>query len=179
MYEIEAKAPLSKADFSRLQKQLKKTAKFKGKSIKKDTYYDDTRKIYLRVREMDKKTLFEIKVKNIISGVESNIEIGWGIKDKKNWTKLLSKLDIRPTIQKTKKTEAYQLNGFNIELNYISGLGYFLEIERVVKSKKQIPKAKKELIDIFGNFGYSQKDFEKKYYLDLLQEHRKQNTGIS
>ena len=179
MYEIEAKVVINNRDFSRLQKQLKKEAGFQGKSLKKDTYYDDTQKIYLRVREKDKKTLFEIKVKNIVSGVELNTEIGWGIKDKKKWNQLLNKLGIKPAARKTKKTEAYQLNGFNIELNYVNKLGYFLEIERVVKSKKQIPKAKKELIDMFDKLGYSQKDFEKKYYLDLLQEHRKQNTGIS
>lgn len=170
MYEVEAKVHITKSDFSRLQKELGRFAEFKEKSIKRDTYYDDTRKVYIRVREKDKKILFEIKDKNIISGVESNLEIGWGIKNKKKWTELLNKLGIKPAIRKTKKTEAYQLNGFNIELNHVAGLGYFLEIEKAVKSKTQISKTKRELIDIFGSFGYSQKDFEKKYYLDLLQE---------
>jgi adenylate cyclase class 2 len=173
MYEIEAKVAINKRDFNRLRKQLKKETCFKEKCLKKDTYYDDTKKVYLRVREKDKKTFFEIKDKNITGGVESGIEIKWGIKDKKKWTAFLGKSGIKPAIRKSKKTKAYQLNGFNIELNHVSGLGYFLEIERIVQSKNQIPKTKKELIDIFDKLGYSQKDFEKRYYLDLLQEKSK------
>ncbi len=170
MYEIEAKVAINNKDFSRLQKELRNEAEFQGTSVKKDTYHNNPKKAFIRVREEGKKTLFNIKDKGLKKGIEANIEIEWGIKDKKKWTTLLNKLGIKPTVRKTKKTEAYQLNGFNIELNHVIGLGYFLEIERIVKSKKQIPKAKKELIDIFGKFGYSQKDFEKKYYLDLLQE---------
>ena len=169
MYEVEAKVPLTKSDFLRLQKQLKKTAKFKEKSLKKDIYYNNPKEAFIRIRKEGKNAVFNIKDKGVKKGIEANIEMEWGIKDKEKWTALLNKLGIKASIRKTKKTEAYQLNGFNIELNHVVKLGYFLEIERIVRSKKQIPKAKKELIDIFRNFGYSQKDFEKRYYLDLLQ----------
>jgi len=170
MYEIEAKVAINKSDFKRLQKELNKVAKFKGESLKKDIYFDDVRKVYTRLRDLNGKSIFSFKVKDINHGVESNIEIEWGIKDRKKWMALLKKLGIKSNIRKTKKTEAYQWKGFNIELNYVYKLGHFLEIESVVKSKKQIPKAKKDLLDIFKEFGYSQKDFEKKYYLELLQK---------
>ncbi len=169
MYEIEAKVAINKRDFCRLQKELKKTAKFKGKSVKKDIYYDDTKKAYTRLRDLNGNSIFSFKVKEINHGVESNIEIEWGIKDRKKWMTLLKTFGIKPTIRKFKKTEAYQSDGFMIELNYVSKLGYYLEIERIVKSKNQISKAKRELIDMFKKLGYSHKDFEKKYYIDLLQ----------
>lgn len=169
MYEVEAKVPLTKSDFLRLQKRLKKEADFQGKIIKKDTYYNNPKTAFIRTRTENNKNLFNIKDKGVKKGIEANIEIEWGIKNIKKWIMFLSKIGIKPSMHKTKKTETYQLNDFNIELNHIAKLGYFLEIERVVRSKKEILKAKKELIDIFRNFGYSQKDFEKQYYLDLLQ----------
>jgi adenylate cyclase, class 2 len=170
MYEIEAKVAINKRDFNRLRKRFGKEAEFKGLKIKKDIYYDDSKTSFIRIREENDKNFFNIKDKGINKGVEANMEIEWKVKDKNKFSKLLNKLGIKPSMQKTKKTESYQLNGFNIELNYVVGLGYFLEIERIVKSKTEIPKAKKELIDMFDRFGYSQKDFEKKYYLDLLQK---------
>lgn len=170
MYEVEAKVAIGKRDFNRLQKELKKTAKFKGSSKKKDIYYNDTKKSYTRLRNYTDKSVFSFKVKEMNHGFESNIEIEWGVKDKRKWGLLLGKLGIKPTIHKTKLTEAYHWKECNIELNYISKLGYYLEIEMIVKTKSQIVKAKKELIDMFKKLGYGQKDFEKKYYLDLLQE---------
>jgi adenylate cyclase, class 2 len=173
MYEIEAKVAINRKDFERLSGKLKKEAGFKEKSIKKDIYFNNAGDASVRIREKDKKSYFDIKDKGIRNGTEVNIEMEWGIKDVKKWVALLGKIGIRPGIRKIKRTEAYRMNGFDIELNYVAGLGYFLEIERIVKSKTDIPEAKKELIEMFNELGYSQKDFEKKYYLELLQERHK------
>lgn len=170
MYEVEAKVAINKRDFNRLQKELKKTAKFKGKYIKKDEYFNDIKDAFIRIREENGKPIFGLKNKRLDRGIEANTEIEWHIKDKKKWSQLLNKLDINPFIRKTKNNETYQLDDFMVELNFIPKLGYFLEIERIVKSKNQIAKAKKELIDMFKKLGYSHKDFEKKYYLEMLQE---------
>ena len=170
MYEIEAKVGITKSDFERLQKELEKIADFKGNFVKKDIYYDDTKKAHTRLRELNNQSIFSFKIKEIAHGIESNIEIEWGVKDRSKWMTLLKSNGINPSIRKFKKTKAYQSNGFVIELNHISKLGYYLEIERIVKTKNLIPKAKKELIEIFNKLGYSHKDFEKRYYIDLLQE---------
>ncbi|MBU0727747.1 class IV adenylate cyclase [Patescibacteria group bacterium] len=169
MYEVEAKVHISKSDFSSLKKKLDKIAKFKGGQIKKDIYYNDPKKVFIRLREENGKHFLNIKEKESKRGMESNIEMEWGIEDRKKFEKELKKEGIMPAIRKSKKTEAYQFKDCNVELNYVAKLGYFLEIEKIVKTKTQIPKAKKDLLDIFKEFGYTQKDFEKKYYLDLLE----------
>ncbi len=170
MYEIEAKVAINKRDFCRLQKELKKTAKFEGKIKKSDIYHNNPKKHFIRIRKQNNEIIFNIKDKGCKKGIELNTEIEWKIKDEKKWKELLKKCEIFQTIRKTKNSELYSLDGFIIELNHIPRLGYFLEIERVVKSKSQIPKTKKELVDMFKKLGYSHKDFEKKYYLELLQE---------
>jgi predicted adenylyl cyclase CyaB len=75
-------------------------------------------------------------------------------------------------MSKVKKNETYHLNGFHIELNSVDKLGYFLEIEKTVKSKSQNQKTKKELIGLFKSLGFDKNRFEKKGYLKLLEEIR-------
>jgi adenylate cyclase class 2 len=168
MYEVEAKVPLTSSDFKRLQKAVQKMAKFQGKSLKKDTYYADTKAIHMRMRNEEKKNVFCIKNKALINGVEANTEMEWGIKDEKKWKEIMKKSGIKPNLRKTKKTESYRYKNFTIELNHVAKLGYFLEIETIVEKKEDISGAKKELIDLFKGLGYSQKAFEKRYYIELL-----------
>ncbi|MBU1935243.1 CYTH domain-containing protein, partial [Patescibacteria group bacterium] len=92
MYEIEAKVAISKPDFKRLQKELGKVAKFKGKSLKKDTYYDNPKKVFFRIRNEGRKNYLIIKEKGIEKGVEANLEMEWGIKDLNKFNKLLKKI---------------------------------------------------------------------------------------
>jgi len=170
MHEVEAKVHISKGDFLRLKKELDNIAGFKGEETKKDTYYGNDNTVHIRLRETEKSVVLAIKDKININGIESNSELEWGISDKKGFEDFLKKIGLKQFIKKLKTTRAYQFKGFNIELNYVKNLGYFLEIERVVKSKSQIPKTKKELIDIFKRFGFKQSQFEKRYYVDLLQK---------
>jgi adenylate cyclase, class 2 len=168
MHEVEAKVHISKGDFLRLKKELDKTAVFKGETIKNDIYYCED--AYIRTRETGNELILNIKNKVIEKGIESNAEIEWKITDKKEFENFLNIINIKPYLKKIKTTRAYQFKSFNIELNYVKNLGYFLEIERVIQSKSQISKTKKELIDIFKKFGFKQNQFEKRFYADLLQK---------
>jgi predicted adenylyl cyclase CyaB len=89
-------------------------------------------------------------------------------------------------MSKIKKSETYHLNGFHIELNSVGKLGYFLEIEKTVKSSagvrknlrspsdgSQNQKTKKELIGLFESLGFARNRFESKGYLKLLEETEK------
>lgn len=172
MYEIEAKIRITEHELRRLKKELDKIAAFKGKTVKFDTYYNNPRSAYIRIREESGKSVFNLKDKTNKGGVESNLELEWGIKDAKKWSDFLKSIDIRPYISKVKKNETYHLNGFHIELNSVNKLGYFLEIEKTVKFRSQNQKTKKELIGLFKSLGFDKNRFEKKGYLKLLEEIR-------
>ncbi len=102
-------------------------------------------------------------------GIESNIEMEWEVGDIRKWESLLKTIKITPNISKSKKSTLFKQNDFIIELNHVRLLGYYLEIERVVKSEKELEKAKIDLIQLFQKLGYSQKKFEPKPYLELLK----------
>jgi len=168
MFEVEAKVPISKGEFELLKKRLKKEAKSMGSRVNQDTYYSNPKNAFIRIRKRGGETTFDIKKRQTIKGIESNLEMEWNILDVPKWKALLKKLKIMPNIGKTKKSLLFKKNNFIIELNHVKLLGYYLEIERVVKSEKEIVKAKKELIALFRNLGFTEKQFEPKPYLELL-----------
>ncbi|MBN2307148.1 class IV adenylate cyclase [Candidatus Peregrinibacteria bacterium] len=168
MFEVEAKVPISKGEFKHLKKRLKKEAQSLGSRISQDTYYDNPKNVFIRIRKRGGESTLNIKKRQTISGIESNIESEWQIKNAAKWKTLLKRLNILPHVRKTKKSLLFKKNGFIIELNHVRLLGYYLEIERLVKSKKEVPIAKKELIKLFNQLGFSIKQFESRPYLELL-----------
>jgi len=168
MFEVEAKVPISKREFELLKKRLRKEAKYLGARVCNDTYYAKPKTAYIRVRNRGGEYTFDMKRRETIDGIESNIEMEWGIKDISKWRTLLKFLKITPNIRKTKKSTLFKQNNFIIELNHVRLLGYYLEIERVVGRRSEVTGAKKDLIELFKSLGYSQKQFEPKPYLELL-----------
>ncbi len=173
MYEVEAKVPLKKADVQRLRRELPKIAQYSKKVIKKDYYYANPKTFFLRIREKNKKGVLNLKSKKVEQGIELNQEIELSIDSASKFHALLKKIGILLTAKKDKISEIYKKKDLQIELNFVKGLGYFLEIEIIVQSKTQIPNAKKALLRQFAQLGFSPNDFEKKYYLELLAEKRK------
>ena len=110
-------------------------------------------------------------------GVEANQEVEFKLTSGSKMMKFLKKMGIELPLKKIKKGEIYQKGDSQIELNQVSGLGYFLEIEVIAKKKSEVPQAKQKLIATFKEFGFTDKDFEKKYYLELLEEKRKNKNS--
>lgn len=169
MYEVEAKVSISKCEFELLKKRLKKEAEYLGTRSCLDTYYAKFKTGIIRIRNRGGDYSFDIKRRQTIMGIESNIEMEWEVGDIRKWESLLKTIKITPNISKSKKSTLFKQNDFIIELNHVRLLGYYLEIERVVKSEKELEKAKIDLIQLFQKLGYSQKKFEPKPYLELLK----------
>jgi len=157
MIEIEAKVKLVKDDLPRLKEQLEDDFKFIKHVKKIDFYYDVGKKISVRIRHIGNQKILTIKEKERGEGIEKNIELEWGIK---SLDKLITSAGIKPKWYKEKSSEIYSGRGVSIELNEIKHLGFYLEIEATSKAK---------LIETFKELGFNQKQFEKKYYLELLK----------
>lgn len=168
MYEVEAKVPITRGEYSALRARLRKEGKYLGKKRSEDTYYNGPTEETVRIRKRGAKQSFDIKYRNTVKSIEQNIELEWDIKNLSTWQSLLKKLNIKPRIKKTKKTELYKYKGFHVELNEVRPLGYYLEIEKVIKDETKASSAKKDLIKVFKDLGYRQSDFEPKRYLELL-----------
>lgn len=170
MFEIEAKVRLSKSDYKRLKEEIPKIAKRQKDVINKDYYYSNPKTFFLRIREKNGKGLLNLKSKIREGGVELNQEIEIPINSVAKFDAFLKKIGIKLSAKKEKIGEIYKKGDFQIELNFVKRLGYFLEIETIVKAKSQIPKAKKALRELFGKLGFKPGEFERKYYLELLYQ---------
>lgn len=168
MFEVEAKVPISKKEYEALLERLKTEANVLGNREVNDTYYDKPKDVFIRMRHGGGEYEFNLKRRETIKGIESNIEMEWGISDAEAWKKCLKKIQIKPSVRKSKKSKLFKKDGFVIELNHVSKLGYYLEIERMVKERGDLAIAKKELVKLFNKLSFSQKQFEKRPYLELL-----------
>lgn len=175
MYEIEAKVPIKKSDVQRLRKEIRLFAKLKGKSVKKDMYYGNPKApFFTRIREKKGGVpIFNLKTKKVVGGMEMNEEIEFPVNSKSKFGQLLKRASFPSFATKEKHSEVYLYGSMQLELNRIPGLGNYLEIEYAVSSKNDIPKAKKGINAMFKKLGFSTKDFEKRYYLDMLAEKRR------
>jgi predicted adenylyl cyclase CyaB len=171
MYEIEAKVRINRKDLPALRKKVKKFAKYKGKFTKKDTYYGTENGFTLRLRQKEGSgAVLNIKSKKLNGGTESNQEVEIPVKSKVKFNRLLKKFEVPFYACKEKISEAYAAERLNIELNFVKGLGHFLEIEIIAKTAAGKSSAKRRLLKVFRSLGFSPEDFEKKYYLELLHE---------
>ncbi len=176
MYEIEDKVTLSHADVKRLKGEISKIAKFKKSVKNRDRYFPLNKKFALRVRQQNKTAILHFKKKQMEKGIELNQEIEFNLTSAQKMLVFLKRIGIDLPLRKYKNSEIYQLGDMQIELNFVKGLGYFLEIETIVKSKTKIPNAKKALRELFSKLGFKAGDFERKYYLELLEEKRKNRS---
>ncbi|MFH0820958.1 MAG: class IV adenylate cyclase [Candidatus Peregrinibacteria bacterium] len=178
MIEVEAKVRLNSSDLKRVQRELKAGFPLKEKVIKNDFYYGKEKDFFIRIREskdlISKKTKISLDLKRKMreKGMEMNPEISFPIRSRSLGHSLLRKMGLALTDKKQKHSTVYGNKIVSLELNRIPGLGDYLEIEVMVKTKKEIPAAKKKLTALFTQFGFSSNRWEHRYYLELLAEKR-------
>ncbi|MDH5597374.1 MAG: class IV adenylate cyclase [Candidatus Peregrinibacteria bacterium] len=168
MFEVEAKIAITRKDFQLLEERMKREGEYLGEKRNEDFYYENPKKSTIRIRKKGTSHSFDLKSRETRQGIEENIELEWELKDPGAWRKVLSKLKIKPQVRKTKKTKLFTFKGFHLELNEVRGLGHYLEIETIVSKRAEVTRAKRELIEIFNELGYTKKQFEPKRYLELL-----------
>lgn len=103
MYEIEAKVPIKKTNLPKLRKAIQSFAKYKGKSVRKDSYYG-TSKDYLTIRLRDENggAFLNIKTKRNILGMEHNEEISFSVTSKTEFHKLFHRIGVKRYATKKK-----------------------------------------------------------------------------
>jgi predicted adenylyl cyclase CyaB len=176
MVEVEAKVRLDRVQVNACRKTLRALGRFQGIVAKTDWYYGRPNSFQLRIRKIGRGGFLGLKSRKLEKGIESNQEGEWPIGDCARWHRLLVAYGWPRFATKVKLAESYRLGGrTHAELCRVRGLGWFLEIEILVRLKSDINSAKKELCHWFRQFGFGSDDFEPKRYLELLVKKR-ENT---
>lgn len=168
-YEVELKARIK--NINEIRKRVRKIAKFIKKVKKIDDYYSLEKgfsKKSLRIRKQQGFYIVTFKKRvSYKSGIHTKKEIEFNLEDIAGFLAVLKEFGFRKWLTKYKITELYNKEkNLNIELNYVKGLGWFVEIEALTSGKVQ--EARERILKIFNQLRIKKEDIEESGYTRLL-----------
>lgn len=176
MIEVEAKARIINPERYRILAQ--KIGKYKGKERKVDDYYTlESAKSYpkksLRIRK--RFGSYEINFKQRVfykHGVYAKKETEFKVSDIDGFLRLIHDFGFKKWLTKEKYTELYEIRkNFNIEINHVKKLGWFIEVE-FLSDMKNAEKARTEVMKAVKNLGLRKRDIVKEGYTKLLWDRK-------
>jgi adenylate cyclase class 2 len=177
MIEVEAKVSVKNPETAR--KKAKILGKFIGRERKIDDYYTlENLKNYpkksLRIRKVDGYHIVNFKQPaGYRGGIWAKKEVEFKVSNIGDFLRLIGDFGFKKWLTKEKECEIFDIRkNFQIELNRVKGLGWFIEVEYLAE-KKDIAKARKEVYDILKKLGYSKSDAIKEGYTKQLWDKSK------
>jgi adenylate cyclase class 2 len=172
MIEVEVKAAIK--DIKSIKKSLKELgASFIESREEKDDYYQHPSRDFsktdeaLRMRRVGKQVLLTYKGPKLDKKSKTREEITLDItKQAKPTEFLMQRLGFNKAIEVFKQRELYRLEGFEICLDRVKGLGTYLEIEG--KETKDFKRTRNKALSLLNKLGI--KDTTRKSYVELLSE---------
>jgi adenylate cyclase class 2 len=172
MIEVEVKAPIK--DIKSIKKSLKEMdSSFVESKEEKDEYYQHPSRDFsktdeaLRIRRVGKQVLLTYKGPKLDKESKTREEITLDITEQvKSIEVLMQRLSFNKVIEVFKRRETYRLEGFEICLDRVKGLGTYLEIEG--KAIKDFKKLRDKALFLLNKLGI--KETTRKSYVELLSE---------
>jgi len=171
MIEIEIKA---RADHEELRKILKQAGAALEKTVEQsDSYYNAPHRDFaltdeaLRLRDQGGQIYMTYKGKKLDPGSKTRKEVEVEVADLKKTEEILLSLGFNKTLEVHKTREIYHLDGAEICLDRVEGLGDFVELETLAISDADIEARRDQLIAIKRGLGIKG-DLIRESYLEML-----------
>jgi len=168
--EIEIKAYCSSTDSVR--NSLRSMGAVQGDTVNEsDLYFNHPGRDFgrtdeaLRIRQSNDRTVLTYKGPKIGERTKTRIERETGVDDFKSLRTILHDLGFRESGNVQKKRETWILEGINVCLDSVEGLGNFVELEKIGTGRETV---EKRLFELAAQLGLEQ--FERRSYLELLLE---------
>ncbi len=169
MLEIEIKARAEDLEELR-EKIVKLGAEFVKKQRQVDTYFNHPGRDFaktdeaLRIRKVDDDLFLTYKGPKLDRLTKTREEFEVKVADETAKI-ILKKLGFREVAKVTKSRDYYRLSDFEIMLDTIEGLGYFIEVEK--RADEYRPE---ELVEFLESLGIKKDAIERRSYLELVLE---------
>jgi adenylate cyclase class 2 len=124
-----------------------------------------------RIRENNEKNLLEFKE---IVRKGGGMEVSSELNDVKLGLKFLEKLKFEEAFTVSKKRDIFLHEGFTICLDWVEGLGDFIEIEKMISSSDEKERVRQECLQLLHKIVPDAK-IENRKYGDLMQEKINEN----
>ncbi|MCX5859623.1 MAG: class IV adenylate cyclase [Proteobacteria bacterium] len=174
--EIERKAWAR--DPEKLEQEVRRIARGGKSGRKADFYYapagdrDPIRNCF-RIRLAGDKAWVTFKDKKILRRSEINRETEIPIRNPFLWARLFESVGFRMFIRKEKHSRIYrhrQDPEITIELNRVSDLGNFIEVEILRREKREAPEALRKIGKVFRELGIGSREVEPRLYIEILRK---------
>jgi len=143
-------------------------------TIKQFDRFSGNEKIF-RLRRTNNRKVVTFKEKILKQGTEVNREGEFEIKfeDESAFKQFINYINYQELIHKTKETKLFRYQDVSMEYNYLHSLGWFLEGEILCEKSEEVDQAILQLDQVFNDFGLDKNKLEKKMYIELLLERKK------
>ena len=143
-------------------------AKLIDRRIENDIYFNHPAKNFkdtdeaLRIRTIGERTIVTYKGPKVSKISKARIEYETGVEDYSSMNNILLNLGFIESGTVKKERHIYSFNGMEISIDYVEGLGIFVEIEKIGDLKDEV---EKELFNTADKLGLTK--FERRSYLEL------------
>ncbi|MFP4637313.1 MAG: class IV adenylate cyclase [Spirochaetaceae bacterium] len=179
MYEVELKAWVD--DVAALRRRLDERCVFQREFDRRDSYFlapecaADSQWCprQFRLRRDDEHVVCTYKQKDLADGVETNLEREFEVSDEQAFRGLIRRLGCTPLVEKRKRGRLYGYRNMNVELSEVEGLGYFVEVEKLLPDETgeaDRARAREEVKAALAAFGVSPGRIEERPYTLMLRE---------
>lgn len=172
MIEVEAKVAID--NLREVRRRAGILGKFAGRKRKVDDYYTleeigSYPKRSLRIRKIDGYYIVNFKKsRGYENGVHVKKEVEFKVSNIDDFLRLIKDFGFRKWLTKDKESEVYHVGkNFNIEVNKVKELGWFVEVEYLAEPA-EIKNARKKVSEVIQKLGYSMKDCIKAGYTKQL-----------
>lgn len=179
MIEVEIKAKISHPN--EIIKRLNIQATFLKEVYQEDIYFNAPDRDFkitdeaLRIRsssgEGSALTYKGPKIGNLIDKTREEISVR--IKDQESIQIILEKLGFQPVAKVSKKRLLFRFNDLSVSIDFVKGLGDFIEVEGLVKTQKEIASKRTKILDFLDALNIPLEDCERQSYLELLLNRNK------
>ncbi len=168
--EVELKAWVN--DVDQVRSRIREIAEYKGSFDKQDIYFSkpDAEKSLFRIRQDAKTNTITYKEKERKDGIEVNREHEFHVDDAEVFSHFCAHLGYEVFIKKHKKGELFAFDTVGIELSHIEGLGWFVEVEMLVKAQSEVQFARQKVREVLQLLRIPEVMIEPRYYNEMLKE---------
>ncbi len=174
--EVERKAWVR--DPEKLEREVRKIARWQKTGRKADFYYApagdrDPVNNCFRIRLEGGQSWVTFKDKKILRRSEINRETEVPIRNPVLWARLFESIGFRMFVRKEKHSRIFRYRPdpeIAIELNRVSDLGNFIEVEILCREQKEAPRALPKIEEVFRELGIGRREVEPRLYIEILRK---------
>ena len=172
--EVELKARLHQP--AHIETKAARLGRFGGEFFKEDIYFrrrGDSGRLpddRFRLRREGDKATVTFKQAIQAGGLEVNDEVEFGVDEARAFFRFADRFGFEPFVVKRKKSRLYRVGRAQVEINQVTHLGHFAEIEIMCSAEADVPIAKAELLHLLMRLNLKEADLEPRRYIEMIQE---------